>query len=220
MTRRDRRTVLVGLAFVSPWLVGFVAFTAVPIGLSIYYSVCDYSLLQPPVYVGAANYRGLAADPVFWLAVRNTLGYAAVALPAGLVVALGLAMLLNVKTGGQAVYRTLIFLPSLVPTVAAALLWMWILNAKLGLLNVLLRKVGVADPPGWLTERGVDQAGDRADRPVGRREHGRRVPGRVAGRAAGAVRGGRDRRGRRRRPDAPRHAAGPLARDFLQLVMG
>ena len=152
MTRGDRRDLAVGFAFISPWVVGFLAFTAIPIALSLYYSLCDYSLLQKPVFTGADNYRSLLAEPIFWHVIRNTLFYAVFALPTGIALALGLAMLLNVKVSGQTVYRTLIFLPSLVPTVAAALLWMWMLNAQNGLLNVLLRKVGVAHPPGWLTD--------------------------------------------------------------------
>ncbi|HVK06329.1 MAG TPA: sugar ABC transporter permease, partial [Armatimonadaceae bacterium] len=139
-----------GLAFLSPWLMGFLVFTLLPVGLSFYYSLCDYSLLQPPLYVGAANYRDLMADPVFWKALKNTFWYALMALPAGMLVSLGLALLLNAPIGGQAIYRTIIFLPSLVPTVASAMLWLWLFNAKLGLINTLLGFVGI-EGPGWLT---------------------------------------------------------------------
>ena len=152
MTRTDRRDLLKGLAWVSPWLVGFTLFTALPIGLSVYYSLCDYPLLQRPVFTGTENYRGLAGDPVFWQTIGNTAYYAAVALPASLILALGLALLLNVRVPGQAVYRTLVFLPSLVPAVASAMLWLWLFNTRLGLINLALTKVGVSDPPGWLTE--------------------------------------------------------------------
>ena len=151
LARSDRHDLLRGLAWVSPWLVGFVAFTALPVGLSLYYGVCDYTLLQRPVYTGADNYRALAHDAVFWQTVGNTLYYAAIALPVGLVLALGLALLLNVKVPGQSVYRTLVFLPSLVPAVASAMLWLWLLNTRLGLVNLALMKLGVTDPPGWLT---------------------------------------------------------------------
>src|SRR5213593_4158958 len=64
--RSELRALLRGLAFLSPWLVGFIAFTLVPIALSLYYSFCRYSLLQPPLFKGAENYRDLAGDPVFW----------------------------------------------------------------------------------------------------------------------------------------------------------
>lgn len=138
-----------GLAFLSPWLFGFFVFTLAPIVLSFYYSLCHFTLLKPPMYIGLDNYRELIADEVFWVSLRNSLYYAAMALPAGLFVSLGMAMLLNVKMPGQAVFRTIIFLPSLVPIVASAMLWMWLLNPRLGLVNVLLEKVGIAGPA-WL----------------------------------------------------------------------
>ena len=147
----DSRYMLTGLALGSPWIVGFGLFTLVPVAMSLYYSFCDYSLLQPPVFKGLVNYRTLAGDPVFWQAVRNTAYYAVVALPLGLGVALAIALLLNAKVGGLSVYRTLVFLPSLVPAVSSAMVWLWLFNAKLGLINVALRAVGVRNPPPWLT---------------------------------------------------------------------
>ena len=96
------------------------------------------------------NYRALWADPIFWKALTNTFYYALMALPASMMVSLGLALLLNADIRGQAIYRTIIFLPSLVPTVASAMLWLWLFNAKLGLINNLLGKVGI-EGPGWLT---------------------------------------------------------------------
>lgn len=129
--------------------MGFMAFTLIPIALSFYYSLCDYSLLQSAAFVGLENYRGLAADTVFWKSLRNTLYYAAMALPAGMLVSLGLALLLNVGIKGQAFYRTIIFLPSLVPVVASSMLWLWLFNARLGLINVLLCRIGIVGPP-WL----------------------------------------------------------------------
>ncbi|MGD0462130.1 MAG: sugar ABC transporter permease [Tepidisphaeraceae bacterium] len=148
----ETRALLRGLVFLSPWLIGFFAFTLVPIALSLYYSFCDYSLLQPPLFKGLNNYRLLAQDPVFWKVVLNTAIYALMALPLGMIVALGVAMLLNLKIRGLSIYRTIIFLPSLVPAVASAMLWLWLFNTKLGLINTALRGVGVANPPGWLTD--------------------------------------------------------------------
>jgi multiple sugar transport system permease protein len=140
------------MLFLSPWLIGFLVFTLAPILVSLYDSFCDYSLLQPPVFKGLANYRGLAEDPVFWKVMGNTSIYALTALPLGMLAALAVAMLLNTRIRGVAVYRTIVFLPSLVPTVASAMLWMWLFNAKLGLINVALRAIGIANPPGWLTD--------------------------------------------------------------------
>lgn len=150
--RSDTKNLVKGLGFVSPWLIGFCAFTLVPISLSLYYSFCNYSLLQKPVFIGLDNYRALMHDPNFWTVNFNTFLYAVLALPAGLLIALVLALLLNVKIRGQSIYRTLIFLPSLVPAVAAAMLWLWLFNSKLGLVNFVLRGLGMSDPPGWLTD--------------------------------------------------------------------
>lgn len=150
MNRKDWAQLGKGLGFLSPWLIGFFVFTLIPVGLSFYYSLCEYSLLQKPLYIGLDNYRQLWADPIFWKALTNTFYYALMALPSGMMVSLGLALLLNADIRGQAIYRTIIFLPSLVPTVASAMLWLWLFNAKLGLINNLLGKVGI-EGPGWLT---------------------------------------------------------------------
>ena len=150
--RAEARNFLKGLGFISPWLIGFFLFTLVPILLSFYYSFCNYSLIQKPVFIGLDNYRGLMHDPIFWKANWNTLFYAVAALPLGLIIALILALLLNVKIRGQSIYRTIIFLPSLIPAVASAMLWLWMFNSKLGLVNYVLRGIGFTDPPGWLTD--------------------------------------------------------------------
>jgi multiple sugar transport system permease protein len=147
--KRELRLMLKGLAFLSPWLVGFFCFTLLPLVLSFYYSLCRFTLLQPPKFIGLDNYTTLARDQLFWLAIRNTFAYAAIAIPSGLLVSLGLAMLLNVKIPAQSIWRAIIFLPSLVPTVASAMLWMWLLNSKLGLINVGLSKIGI-NGPAWL----------------------------------------------------------------------
>ncbi|MGN6725028.1 MAG: carbohydrate ABC transporter permease [Tepidisphaeraceae bacterium] len=152
MTRSERQSFFTGMAFLSPWLIGFCVFTAIPIGLSFYYSLCDYSVLEKPLYIGLSNYRELFSDQVFWTSLYNTFYYALLALPAGLAVSLGLAMLLNVKIPGQGVYRTIIFLPSLVPLVASAMLWLWLFNGKLGLINALLAKLGIQGPE-WLADK-------------------------------------------------------------------
>jgi multiple sugar transport system permease protein len=150
--RQESRALLRGFAFVSPWLIGFLVFTLVPVALSLYYSFTDYTLLQPPIFTGAENYRTLATDPVFWKVLRNTFVYGAAALPLGMMAALGVAMLLNNKVRGVTIYRTIVFLPSLVPAVASAMLWLWLFNAKLGLINTFLRGIGISNPPGWLTD--------------------------------------------------------------------
>ncbi|MBX3010026.1 MAG: sugar ABC transporter permease [Caldilineaceae bacterium] len=151
-TRAVRRDLRNGLLFVSPWLVGLCVFTLYPILASIYYSFTVYDIISPPQFVGLGNYQDLlTTDPLFWKAVGNTLYYVLIAVPVNLCVALGVALLLNLKLRGMAVYRTLFFLPSIVPDIASAMLWAWILNPQFGLLNALLRAVGVPTV-GWLTD--------------------------------------------------------------------
>ena len=147
------REALKGYAFISPWLIGFLAFTLIPIGLSFYYSLCNYSLLQPPAYRGLENYRALMDDKIFWLALRNTFYYAGLALPLGLICALAVALLLNTKIRGQGFYRAIVFLPSIVPASASAMIWLWLFNPKLGLINLVLTRLGIHDPPAWVADR-------------------------------------------------------------------
>ncbi len=155
MTRREWRDMGVGLLFISPWIIGFLFFVVYPVGVSIYYSFCDYDVLQSPVWIGMLNYQDMARDPVFWKALTNTIYFAAVSLPLGLVISLLVAVLLNQKIQCRSLFRTIYFLPSLIPVVASAMIWLWILNGEFGLLNFALAKLGVPDAflPNWLTDQ-------------------------------------------------------------------
>lgn len=139
MTLGERRNLIKGLVFVSPWIVGFLAFNLYPLIASIWFSLCDYSVLSEPVFLGAQNYVDLWHDPVFWKALRNTVVFAVVAIPLSTVLSIGLAVLLNQPIAGQGIYRTIFFLPSLVPAISLAILWQWMLNGPMGLVNNLLR---------------------------------------------------------------------------------
>ena len=153
MSTPARRRLLAGLGFTSLWIVGLGVFTLYPVIASLYYSFCDYSILQRPVWIGMENYRQLAGDEVFRVALRNTLFYAAVSVPLGVVVSLALALLLNCEVRGRAVFRTLFYLPSIVPVVASSMLWLWIFNGEYGLLNFVLAPVFAlwgGAPPAWL----------------------------------------------------------------------
>jgi multiple sugar transport system permease protein len=153
MMKRERADLRRGLGFTGLWFVGLGVFTLYPVAASLYYSFCDYSVLQAPIWIGLENYRRMATDTLFWISLRNTLFYAALSLPLGLVVALSLALLLNTGVRGMPVFRTIFYLPSIVPVVAGATLWLWIFNGQYGLLNwalaPVLRVVG-AHPPAWL----------------------------------------------------------------------
>ena len=156
MSQRRRSQARSALLFASPWLVGFGVFLVYPLLASLYYSFCDYSVLKEPVWIGGANYRELWADELFWKTLVNTATYAAIALPLGMIVAVSLAMLLNSNVRGLAFYRTIFFLPSLVPMVSLAVLWLWMFNSEHGLVNQTLRWAGLP-APNWLTDPNVSK---------------------------------------------------------------
>ncbi|MEY3232444.1 MAG: hypothetical protein RL689_2533 [Planctomycetota bacterium] len=142
----------VGLAWVSPWLVGCVVFMLGPIAMSVYYSFTDYALVDAPVWVGLDNYRELAGDRLFIIAMRNTFAYAAMAVIMGTVASVAIAVLLEQRLRGTALVRSLVFVPTLVPVVANCVVWLWLLNPEYGLVNRLFDAVGLSGP-NWLGER-------------------------------------------------------------------
>jgi multiple sugar transport system permease protein len=151
MTPGERRNLRIGLAFISPWIIGFVAFMVYPILASVYYSFCDYDVLSKPVWVGALNYQDMVTDSVYWKSLYNTLYYTAFSLPLCLVVALLVAVLLNQSVKGRSVFRATYFLPSLIPVVATCMVWLWILNGNLGILNIALGWFHIQGPQ-WLAD--------------------------------------------------------------------
>ncbi len=141
-----------GLLFISPWLVGFLVFTAGPFFSSIWLSFNSYDIVSSPRWVGAANYTTLLHDdPMFWSSLWVTVRYALVSVPLGIFAGVGIALLLNLKVKGQAVFRTIFYLPSIVPTVANVVVFMWILNPEIGLVNGILRRIGI-EGPAWLND--------------------------------------------------------------------
>ena len=141
---------LTGYAFISPWLLGFLAFTVYPFLSSAYLSFTRYDIVTKPVWVGAANYRTLlTGDPLFWKSLSVTFEFALIAVPLGVVCGVTLALLLNLNLRGMGVYRTIFFLPSILPTVATSVVFLWLFNPEIGLINRLLRTLGVTGPE-WL----------------------------------------------------------------------
>ncbi len=128
--------------FLLPWIVGFLAFFAWPFAATLYWSFCDFDLLTSPRWVGLDNYhrlaRELAEGDGFGQALWNTFYYAAVSVPLSIAMGVGLAALLSQRLRGAAIYRTLWFLPSIVPTVAVAVVWMWLLDPQSGLVTIVL----------------------------------------------------------------------------------
>lgn len=135
---RARRELFLGLAFISPWLVGFFALTLYPILASLYYSFCEYRVLTPPRWVGLRNYIELFSDRDYFLPSLANTAFMFIELPIALVLSVGIALLLNQRLRGMALFRTLYYLPSVVPTVAASILWLWLLNPEYGLINKTL----------------------------------------------------------------------------------
>jgi len=148
----ERRNLRNGLLFISPWLVGLLAFTLYPICASFYWSFCRFDGFSPPVWVGLENYRILVSeDPVFWRALFNTFYMVIFALPITLTFSLFLSILLNMKVRGQPIYRTILYLPSIAPVIAVSVLWLWLLNPEYGLINRTLHFMGI-NMVGWLID--------------------------------------------------------------------
>ncbi len=150
--RRELRKILIGLAFISPWAIGFLWLTLYPMLASFYYGFTDYQILGAPKWVGLANYKEMFfTDKLFFVSVGNTLYFALVSLPVGTVCSILLALLLNRKVRGMSYYRTLYYVPTVVPSIASVMLWAWILNPKVGLVNYILGLVGIQGP-GWFND--------------------------------------------------------------------
>jgi multiple sugar transport system permease protein len=140
------RRLRLGLLFISPWIVGYCVFYLYPFLASLYYSFTRFTGIGNPVFTGLSNYSGLLHDSMFHTAVFNTVYYTVIEVPFSTVAALGLALLLNMKVRGQAVYRTLFYIPSIVPVVASSLIFVWIFQPSFGIVNALLSDVHITGP--------------------------------------------------------------------------
>lgn len=144
---------LLGWAMASPWLVGFIIFTAGPMMASLWLAGTNWDLLSSPEWIGLANFQKMIWEDELPLhALRITVLYALMALPLHLLFGVSLAMLLNTNIRGLAILRTIYYLPAILAGVAVALLWRWIFSAEFGLLNLALSWVGIQGPA-WLADR-------------------------------------------------------------------
>lgn len=149
-SRLARREELEGFLSIAPWLVGFLVFLVFPLLFSIYLSFTDYDYVSAPQWVGLANYqRALQQDPLFWHSLKVTFTYAAMALPLDLICSFGVALLLNLRGRGMNLFRTIYYLPAILPLVAVSILWLWIFNPQYGVLNWGLSLLGIRGPA-WL----------------------------------------------------------------------
>ena len=144
-----RREAVEGFLCIVPWLVGFVVFTAGPMLASVWLAMTDYEILRPISFVGLANFTNAVDDPLFAKSLWNTAFYTALYVPLHLITALLAAILLDVKVRGLKFYRVVFYIPSIMPAVASAFLWMWIFNPNYGLANAFVGLFGVP-PQKWL----------------------------------------------------------------------
>ncbi|SES10156.1 carbohydrate ABC transporter membrane protein 1, CUT1 family [Pedococcus cremeus] len=137
--------------FISPWVVGFLVFTAYPVLYTAYLSLTDYDVINDPHFVGLENFRTLMDDPKVALALRNTAVFVVMSVPTHLLIALFLALLLNRAGRASGFFRTAFFLPKMTPPVAVGILLLLLFNGQSGLINRVLGSVGI-DGPAWTTD--------------------------------------------------------------------
>ncbi len=151
----NNKSTWAGIFFASPWLVGFVLLLLYPFAASLYWSFCQFDLINPPQIVGMENYQTLTNELTSGdgagQALLNTVYYAAISVPLSIFIGIGLALMLSWPIRGQAIYRTIFFLPAMVPIVASSILWLWLLDPQDGMVNYLLSWIGI-DAQNWLTQ--------------------------------------------------------------------
>lgn len=139
----ERRKLALGLLFISPWIVGFLAFTLYPILYTLRISFTRYSGFGEPAWIGLANYRALWTDTVFWQSLGNTLYYTALAVPIGIVVALAMAIAMNQPLREVPLYRAALYLPSVLPLFAVSFIFIALLDPNRGIVNQLMVWLGL-----------------------------------------------------------------------------
>ena len=144
-----RRDAFWGYVFLAPFIVGFFLWQAYPLLLSLYYSFTDYDLLQPETWVGLENYQKMFDDKLFWVSLVNTAIYTAMSVAIFLFFSLGGALLLNAKARGVTLFRLVVYLPSQLPLVASAFIFLWIFEPTFGVANYVLQTLGL-EPQLWL----------------------------------------------------------------------
>jgi multiple sugar transport system permease protein len=154
ISKLHRREAIEGFLMALPWMIGFVLFTAGPILAAVYLGLTQWDIITRPVFVGVQNYVTMfTQDDLFPQSLKVTVTYTLMSVPLHIVFGFILASLLNAKVPLQSFFRAVYYLPSVLPLVATAVLWSWILNPEFGLLNYALHLVGIHGP-GWLTDEG------------------------------------------------------------------
>lgn len=148
-----RREALTFYILIMPWLLGFLIFLAYPMLRSLYLSFTSYNLLSPPEWVGLDNFQRIFSDSEFWQSLKVTFLYAMGSVPGGTIIALALAMVLAQKLRGVNIWRTIFFLPSILSSIAVAILWLFVFRPEGGLLNMILGVFGIKGPDWLLSEQ-------------------------------------------------------------------
>lgn len=148
LSKRDRKNLLLGLLFISPWIIGFLAFMVYPIFYTVELSTTRYSGFGDPIPIGLDNFRRMMDDSLFWKSLWNTFYYTALAVPIGVVVAMVLALAMDQAVKEVPLYRTILFLPSVLPLFAISFIFMLLLSPNQGIVNEVIRRVGLT-PPNW-----------------------------------------------------------------------
>ena len=142
MTKRERRNQVMGLLFISPWLIGFITLALVPLVMSFYYSLTRYDLIGEPKFIGLGNYERLfTTDPDFGTVIYNTFYYVLLGVPLGTFVAFLISNLLNTDIKGRSTFRSIIYITSIVPAVCTAIVWLFLLNTQFGAINGVLKSL-------------------------------------------------------------------------------
>lgn len=152
--RAGRGEARAGVLFALPWILGLAVFTVIPLVLTFYIAQTRFQITGPPKYIGLQNYAAIWADPAVWKSARNTLMFAAISVPIKLALALMLALMLNRVTALSGFYRTVFYLPFLMPAVAGSIVFILLLNPGAGPVNLMLEALGL-HPPDWLRDPGA-----------------------------------------------------------------
>jgi len=150
--QRIRWDKVVPLLFISPWVIGFLAFTLGPLFYSLFISFFDWPIVGKVKFVGLDNYITMFTDdPDFWASLGVTVKFACLFVPLNIITALFLAILLNQKVKGYSLFRTIFYLPTVISGVALAMIWAWVYNGEYGILNYFLSRIGITGPD-WLND--------------------------------------------------------------------
>lgn len=143
LSKAERHSLRTGLLFVSPWLLGFLIWTLYPLISSLFFSFTRYDVVRAPIWIGLGNFNEIFfEDLAFWTVVKNTLYYVGISVPLGVFVAFLMASLLNTKLLGRSFFRAVFYIPSIVPAVCSAMVWLFIFNNQYGVINNIMRALG------------------------------------------------------------------------------